>query len=159
MFPAIVKRTLDLHVFPNLAFATTIFICFDMWMFKDDVKTFVFVMNFLNQSWTPKHVIVSLFEMNETNGQNMVIQLDSLLSKFGLMHNLSAYVKEKGNNLTTTTSTLCSIIDFEPLRFIKVHEGTCFKHVMFKACQYTINDNKVSEGLMSMNVKDAQATL
>jgi hypothetical protein len=74
-------------------------------------------MNFLNQYWTPKHVIVSLFEVNETNGQSMVIQLESLLSKFELMHHLIAYVKEKGNNLTTTTSTLCSIIDFEPLRF------------------------------------------
>jgi len=148
VFPTMVKKTLDLHVFPNLAFATTIFTSFYMWMFRDDVDTFAFVMNFLNQSWTPMHVIVSLFEMNETNGQSMVIQLESLLSKFGLMHHLIAYVKEKGNNLTTTPSTLCSIIDFEPLRFIKVHESTCFEHVMFKACQYTTNDNKVSKGLM-----------
>ncbi len=148
MFPTMVKRTLDLHVFPNLAFATTIFTSFDMWMFKDNVDTFAFVMNFLNQSWTPSHVIVNLFEVNETNEQSMVIQLESLFSKFGLMHHLTAYVNEKGNNLMTTTSTSCSIIDFEPLRFIKVHEGTCFKHVMFKACQYTINDNKVLRGLM-----------
>jgi len=68
LFPTMVKRTLNLHVFPNLAFATTIFTSFDMWMFKDDVNTFSFVMNFLNQSWTPTHVFVSLFEMNETNG-------------------------------------------------------------------------------------------
>jgi hypothetical protein len=40
------------------------------------------------------HVIVNLFEVNETNGQSMVIQLESLLSKFGLMHHLIAYVKE-----------------------------------------------------------------
>ncbi len=142
MFLAMVKRTLDLHVFPNLAFATTIFTTFDMWMFRDDVDTFVFVMNFLNQSWTPMHVIVSLFELNETNGQIMVIQLESLLSKFGLMHHLIAYVKKEGNNLTTTTSTLCSIIDF------KVHKSTCFEHVVFKAYRYTTNDNKVSKGLM-----------
>jgi hypothetical protein len=58
------------------------------------------------------------------------------------MHHLIAYVKEKGNNWTITTFTLCSSIDFEPLRFIKVHEGTCFEHMMFKACQYTINDKK-----------------
>jgi len=77
------------------------------------------MMNFLNQSWTLKHAIVSLFEVNETNGQSMVIQLESLLSKFGLMHHLIAYVKEKGNNLMTTTFTLCSIIDFEPLRFFQ----------------------------------------
>jgi hypothetical protein len=39
MFPTMVKRTLDLHVFPNLAFATTIFTSFDVWMFNDDVET------------------------------------------------------------------------------------------------------------------------
>ncbi len=50
LFPAMVKRTLNLHVFPNLAFATTIFTSFDMWMFKDDVDTFSFVMNFFYQS-------------------------------------------------------------------------------------------------------------
>jgi hypothetical protein len=41
-----------------------------------------------------------------------------------------------------------SIIDCEPLRVIKVYEGTYFGHVMSKAYQYVINDNKVFKGSM-----------
>jgi hypothetical protein len=51
-----------------------------------------------------------------------------------LMHHVIAFVKNKGNNLTTMASASCSIIDFQPLRLIKVYKGTCFGHVMFKAC-------------------------
>lgn len=35
-------------------------------MFKNGVDTISLVINFLNKSWTPMHIIVSLFEMNET---------------------------------------------------------------------------------------------
>jgi len=40
-----------------------------------------------------------------------------------------------------------------------VYEITCFGHVMSKACQYAINDDKASKSLMEVNVKNAQATL
>jgi hypothetical protein len=36
--------------------------------------------------------------------------------------------------LTTMASTLHCIIDCEPLRLIKVDEGTWFEHVMSKKC-------------------------
>ncbi len=70
------------------------------------------------------HVIVGLFEVNETSEQNMVIQPKSLLSKFGSMHYVIAFVKDEAINLTTMASMLHSIIDFEPLKLIKVYEGT-----------------------------------
>jgi hypothetical protein len=70
-------------------------------MSRDGVDIFALV-NFLkNESWTPMHVTMDLFEMNETSGQSMVTQLESLLSKFGLMHHVIAFVKDEGNNLTT----------------------------------------------------------
>jgi hypothetical protein len=37
---------------------------------------------------------------------------------------------------------LHSIIDCEPLKIIKVYEGTCFGHLMSKAYQYIANDDK-----------------
>jgi hypothetical protein len=80
------------------------------------------------------HFIVGLFDMNETNGQSMVIQLESLFSKFGLVHHVIAFVKHEGNNLTTMASTLHSINDCQPLKLLKVFESTCFNHMMFKAC-------------------------
>jgi len=40
-----------------------------------------------------------------------------------------------------------------------VYEGTYFGHVMSKVCQYATNNDKVSKGLMQLNVYDAQASL
>jgi hypothetical protein len=37
-------------------------------MVKGDVDIFALVINFLNESWTLMHVIMGLFEANETNG-------------------------------------------------------------------------------------------
>jgi hypothetical protein len=51
---------------------------------------------------------------------------------------------------------LHSIIDYEPLKILKVYEGTCFGHVMFKACQYATNDEIFYVGLRNVNVKEAQ---
>jgi hypothetical protein len=79
-----VKKTLNLHVLPNLAFVATIFTSFNLWMSRGGVDTFAIVIIFLNEFWTFMHVTVGLFEVNETNGQSMAIQLESLLSKFGL---------------------------------------------------------------------------
>jgi hypothetical protein len=45
------------------------------------------------------------------------------------------------------------------LTFIKPYEGTSFGNVMFKVCQYVINDSKVSKSLMLVSVKDAQVVL
>ncbi len=75
-----------------------------------------------------------LIWMKKTNEQNMIIQLESLFSKFRLIHHVIAFVKDEGNNLTTMASTLHCIIDCEPLRLIKVDEGTWFEHVMSKKC-------------------------
>jgi len=114
-------------------------------MFKGDVDTFGLVIKNLNESWTFMYVTVGLFEMSETSGQNMAIQLESLLSKFGLVHHVIAFVKYEGNNSITMVFALCSIIDCQPLRLLKVYEGICFKHAMFKACQYAPIDDKVSK--------------
>jgi hypothetical protein len=159
VLPTMVEKTLDLHVFPNHTSITTISRSFDLWMFKGSVNIFALVINFLNGSWTPMHVIVGLFEVNETNGQSMGIQLESLLSKFGLVHRVITFEKDEGSNLTTLASALHSIIDCLPLKFLKVFGGTCFGHMMFKACQYATNDDKVSKGLVEVIVKDAHAAL
>jgi len=56
------------------------------------------------------HVTMGLFEVHETSGKSMAVQLESLLSKFGLMHQMIAFVKYEGSNLTTMQSALCFII-------------------------------------------------
>jgi hypothetical protein len=37
-------------------------------MFRGSVYNFAFVIKNVNEFWTPMHVIVGLFEVNETNG-------------------------------------------------------------------------------------------
>jgi hypothetical protein len=117
------------HIFtlilPSLAYATTISCNFDLWMSKGDVDTFALVIIFLNESWIPMYVTMGLFQVHETSGQSMVIQLESLLSKFGSMH-CDCIVKNESSNLIAMASTLRPIINCEPLKIIKVYEGMCF---------------------------------
>jgi hypothetical protein len=89
----------------------------------------------------------------------MAFQLQSLLEKNELIHWVIMFVKNEGNNLGTMGTTLRSIIDCELLKFLWVYEGICFVHVMFKACQYVMNDDKVLVGLSLVNVKDVQTSL
>jgi hypothetical protein len=70
----------------------------------------------------------------------MTVQLQVLLDKFGLLHRVIAFVKDEGTNLSPMGTTLHSIIDCEPLRILRVYEGTRFGHVMSKACKYATND-------------------
>jgi hypothetical protein len=66
-------------------------------MFRGVVDIFALVINVLNESWNPIDVNVDLFEVDETNGKNMVVQSKSLLSKFGLMHRVIAFMKDENN--------------------------------------------------------------
>jgi hypothetical protein len=63
-----------------------------------------------------------------------------------------AFVKYEGTNFVVG---LHSIINCEPLKILKVYEGTCFEHVMSKAYKYVTNDDKVFVGLEHVSVKDA----
>jgi len=54
---------------------------------------------------------------------------------------------------------LHSIVDCELLNFPHAYEGTCFGHVLFKACQYSMNDEKCSMELRQVNVRDARVGL
>ncbi len=82
-----------------------------------------------------------------------------MVEKFGLIHQVFAFVKYEGNNLISMATTLHSIVGYELLNLQWVYEGTCFGHVLFKTCQYATNDDKVSMGLSQVSVKDAQTCL
>jgi hypothetical protein len=42
-------------------------------MSRGGIDTFVLVINYLNEAWTPRHAIVGLFEMHETSGSVMAL--------------------------------------------------------------------------------------
>jgi nitrate/nitrite transporter NarK len=73
MLLAMVKKTMDQHVLPNLAiFIVAMFVSFYLWMLCSSVDTFALVIKFLNGTSVPMHVIMGLSEMNEMTRQSMV---------------------------------------------------------------------------------------
>jgi len=70
------------------------------------------------------HVAMGLFEMNEIIGQSMVVQLQVLWDRFGLLNWVIAFVKDEGMNLSTMAPILHSIIDYELLKILKVYKST-----------------------------------
>ncbi len=111
-----------------------VFASFNLWMSRSRVNIFALVINFLSDNWVPMHIIMGLFEVNETTKQSMAVQLQVLLDKFGLLHQVIAFVKDESINVFTMVIALHSIIDCEPLNILRVYEGTYFGHVMSKAC-------------------------
>jgi hypothetical protein len=57
--------------------------------------------------------------------------------------------------LISLATTLNYIVDCHCWKLQWVYEGFCFIHVMFKACQYVTNDNKIVVGLKNVSVKNA----
>jgi hypothetical protein len=80
------------------------------------VDTFALVINYLNESWMPQHVTIGLFEVYETIGLSMASYLHSLLENYDLMHCMIAFVKNESNNLISMVTTLCSIVNYHPLK-------------------------------------------
>jgi len=111
VLPTMVTKSMDIHVLPRLEIVATIFVSFDLWMFRGSIDTFALVINYLSKSWKLMHVIVGLFEVNETTGSCMACQLQYLLDKFGLIHRVFVFVKDEGRKLASMAITLHSIID------------------------------------------------
>jgi len=74
------------------------------------------------------------------------------------MHHEDAFVNDEGNNLTFMAISIHSIFYCQPLKLQQIYEGSCFGHVMSKACRYATNGDKVL-GLKPVSVKNAQTNL
>ncbi len=82
-----------------------------------------------------------------------------MLDKSDLLHWVITFVKDESTNLFVMLAILHSLIDYEPLKILRVYEGTYFGHVMSKACQCATNDDNIFVGLRSVNVKKTQSGL
>ncbi len=78
----------------------TILANFNLWMSHGSVDTFILVTIFLIEVTVPMHVTMELFEVHEIFKQSMTIQLESLLEKYGLLHQVITFIKDEGSNLT-----------------------------------------------------------
>jgi hypothetical protein len=64
----------------------------------------------------------------------------SFLAKYELTNKIITYVKDEGTNLNTFVVALTFVVSCATLQIAPPFIGTCFGHLMFKACHYPIND-------------------
>jgi len=127
-------------------------------MSKSGMDTFVMIVHFLNAQWEPCHIIVGLFEIADTTGSVMALQVIDVLAKHGFITQVIAYVKYEGGNISTMTITLISMVLCQALRLTTPFARACWGHAMSKCCQYATDDSKVSSG-QSVSIKEAQLVL
>ncbi len=93
------------------------------------------VINFLDENWQPKKVIIGLFEITKTTGQTLVINLNEHLDSYGLKKKIIAYLKDEGAILNSMTITFKSIVNCEILGLEESFNGIYFGHA-FSICYY-----------------------
>jgi hypothetical protein len=103
-------------------------------------------------------VIVGLFGANDTIKQRLAKQLKLMLESCGFTSKILCYIKDERKFLGNMTSILKSMISCEAFGLDTSFDGICFGHAMNKVGQYTMNDDKVSKGLMFISVKFAQTS-
>jgi hypothetical protein len=70
------------------------------------INTFALVINYLDEAWTPRHVIVGLFKVHETSGSAMAFATLIFARKIWTNSSYHCFVKDEGNNLGTMVATL-----------------------------------------------------
>jgi hypothetical protein len=68
------------HVFPTFVDATIVIITFYLWMSQGGFDMFALVVNYIKKKWKPCHVTMTIFEVHETFGVAMAIQLKDLFA-------------------------------------------------------------------------------
>jgi hypothetical protein len=121
-------------VFPIFVDAITIIATFDLWMSRGGFYTFALILNYINKTWEPCHVIVGIFEVHKTLRATMAIQFKDLLVRYNLLDKIIAYVKDEGANLNTFTIALISIVSCVLLLLPQPYTISCYGHAMSKCC-------------------------
>jgi hypothetical protein len=95
----IVTKTKGKYVFPTLVSCITCTTFFYMWMLHVSNDTFAMVINFLNSYWEPTHVIVGVFEVQNTIGATITNQVKTILSSFGSFNKVIGYFKNEDEHI------------------------------------------------------------
>jgi hypothetical protein len=128
------EKTNQLYVVPALAKCYSITTYFDLWMSKGAYNVFALMINFLNNNWQPKHVIINVFEATKILRQTLAKSLTKLWDKYGFFFKITAYVKDEGFNLNSMIIVLKSIVNCESFELEENFQGICFGHVFSKTC-------------------------
>ncbi len=112
---SLVVKTMEQYVIPILDSYVIAIASFDLWMSKFGHDTFVLMINFINSLCVPCPMTMGIIETTNMFGIAMVVQVKDLLSSYNLLDKLIAYVKDKGDNLSTLTQALTLVVSYGPL--------------------------------------------
>jgi hypothetical protein len=84
ILPRLAKQTKERFILSTLKSCHSCTISFDIWISKAKMDTFVMIVHFLNDKWEPYHIIVDFFEIVDTLGNAMALQVNDVFAKYGL---------------------------------------------------------------------------
>ena len=102
---------------------------------------------------------MGLFDAPKTSRVALAEIVKPLLRKFKLESKVIAYVNNEGSNLRSLEKALTNSISCIMIGLKDPYAGVCFDHVMSKACQYAIVENKVYLKMKEVSLIDAQTIL
>jgi hypothetical protein len=85
----------------------------------------VLIAHFLNDKWEPCHVLVGFFEIGNTFGIAMALQLNNLVTKHGHNVHVIAYIKNKRNIFFNMTFALIFIVSCEFSGLLALFVSNC----------------------------------
>lgn len=71
LFSNVVDKTKEKCVHPSLVSCVTCTTSFELYMLQVGYDTFAMIINFINSSWEPTHMIVRIFEVHNTTNVTM----------------------------------------------------------------------------------------
>jgi hypothetical protein len=137
-----VAKTMYRYVLPLLVKCETKGVTFDLWMCRIGFDTFCLQMNFIDDTWQSRHVIIGLFE-----APNIVKA--TLIEIMKLINTISIHIEDI--NICERQRKLFEYlgishfakVNCEQLQLTSPYANACFGHAMNKACQYTTLDDNV----------------
>lgn len=113
--PTMLKRTMNIYLHPTIASCVTMSITFNLWMSRCRYTTLGTIINFIEDTWTLRHVVVGLFGVANTSSVALTKIVKSFLNVFLLTDKIMAYVKDKDANLNTLADVHQSIVSCKSL--------------------------------------------
>ncbi|KAG0556897.1 hypothetical protein KC19_11G087000 [Ceratodon purpureus] len=159
VIPRMVSQTMEKYILPALAGCVTATASFDLWMSRRGVNTVALVIHFINEQWVPCRVTIGVFEAPDVAGAALAVEVKELLNSFNLTDKIIAFVVDDDSRLGSLISALSSMVLCAPLQLPEPYSGTCFGHVMFKACENATTDEKVCSRMREVSIDTAIATL
>jgi hypothetical protein len=147
------------YVFPTIVQCVIMTTTFDLWMLRSGYDIFALVINFINLSWVPCHIVIGLFETPNIFCAAFAKKVKVLLAEFNLTNKIIAYVKDEGSTLNSLKTTFTFVVSCEPLQLAQPFASVYFGHVTSKVCQYATNEAKVGVGMKEVSLKNAQVAL